>query len=63
MAWWLMLKRRRPQREAALKMATRTIKAGSTLGAGKGYDTVDFVQSLCKLVEEIINRQLPVMKS
>ena len=37
------------EREAALKMAARTIKAGSTLGADKGYDTADFVQSLRKL--------------
>lgn len=34
------------EREAALKMAARTIKAGGTLGADTGYDTADFVQSL-----------------
>lgn len=34
------------EREAALKMARRTMKAGSTLGADKGYDTVDFVKSI-----------------
>ncbi|WP_371323871.1 IS5 family transposase [Dechloromonas sp. ZY10] len=34
------------EREAALRMTARTMKAGSTLGADKGYDTADFVQSL-----------------
>lgn len=34
------------EREAALKMARRTIKTASTLGAGKGYDTADFVKSM-----------------
>lgn len=33
------------EREATLKMATRTIRAGGTLSAGKGYDTADFLQS------------------
>ena len=34
------------EREAALTMARRTIKTGSTLGADKGYDTADFVRSM-----------------
>lgn len=34
------------EREAALQMTARAIKAGGTLGADKGYDTADFVQSL-----------------
>lgn len=34
------------EREAALKMAARMIKSGGTLGADKGYDSADFVQSL-----------------
>jgi transposase len=34
------------EREAALRMARRTMKAGSTLGADKGYDTADFVKSV-----------------
>ena len=37
------------ERKAALKMVARTIKAGSTLGADKNYDTADFVQSLSEL--------------
>ena len=37
------------EREAAKKMAARTIPPGATLGADKGYDTSDFVQALREL--------------
>ena len=36
------------EREAAARMVHRTVPAGSTLGADKGFDTVDFVQVMRK---------------
>ena len=37
------------ERDAALVMAKRTMKPGSTLGADKGYDTAGFVKDLRNL--------------
>jgi len=34
------------EREAAVRMVRRTVPAGSTLGADKGYDTADFVRTM-----------------
>jgi hypothetical protein len=34
------------ERDAALMMAKRTMKLGSTMGEDKGYDTADFVKHL-----------------
>ncbi len=37
------------ERDAALVMAKRTLKPGSTMGGDKGYNAAEFVKNLCDL--------------